>query len=193
MEPREGAEALWSGCPMHYKHPPMTGTPHTVQGTQRAPHAPCDHPMDHGHPPAPHLHQTPRGSHALWTPLWGHLTSPAPPVPPSVAPPARGCGPSVGALWAAAPTWRVPAPASAWRSPAAALSWKQARCLCHLGKGNRATSAGTGNNRTGWGEMGSTHPSPPPHRGRAQPRPLFLQPKGFLGAQFAPAPINLSR
>lgn len=85
-------------------------------------------------------------------------------VPPSVAPPARGgCGLSVGAPWAAAPTWRVPAPASASRSPAAALPWKQARCLCHLGKGNRGTSAGTaGNKRTGCGGGPWVPPAPRP-------------------------------
>lgn len=91
---------------------------------------------------------------------------------PTGAPPLAGtrslwaqCGCPVGAPWAAAPhapPVPAPAPRRPRRSPAAALPWKQARCLCHLGKGNRGTSAGmVGTGRRGDGTVGRCVPLTP--------------------------------
>lgn len=204
MEPHEGAEGLWSGCPMHYRHPLHDGYPtHHAGYTTSTPRTlrPSNGPRP---PPAPHLHQTPRGSHALWTPLCGHLTSHgrptlcshlhAPPVPPSVAPPARGCGPGVGALWAAAPHVARAGSRIRLALTCRCVVMETGKMLMSPWQREPGNFGGDGEQSDGVGGDGFHTPlAPPPHRGRAQPRPLSLQPKGFLGAQFAPAPINLSR
>lgn len=151
--------------------PPVSHAPRAPRSL-RVPHSPRA-------PPAPRAPSPRRHPRVLWAPP-RHATD----TPHSVGTPRpwaqRGCpvgsSPPRGAVAA-------PAPRRPRRSPAAALPWKQARCLCHLGKGNRGTSAGMGDGDRGDSRvLGPAHPRdhPPSTRwqGHSPLRPLSRQPKG---------------
>lgn len=170
--------------------PPVCHVP-WVSHALRAPHGcptPCRYPMHHGHPPpadtpmhrGPTLYATDT-PHSVGTPgLWVRAQRGYP----------VGSSPPRGAVPA-------PAPRRPRRSPAAALPWKQARCLCHLGKRNRGTSAGMGDRDPGgWQGAGSrSPPGHPPHRGRGtDPGSCCLgSQKGNWEHGLLPAQINHSR
>jgi len=162
----------WPGAPASERRGCDLGAPCTpsMMGTPRTPRPP-------NAPRAPHatrLSQTPRVSQcAVGAPRPAGTPTPRGPPTCPVHPPQRGQPPACGrghSVGNGPPRGVVPAPAPRRprRSPAAALPWEQARCLCHLGKGNRGTSAGRGDGD--WGDGRVLGPTRTPGQG-AQPQP----------------------
>lgn len=177
MEPHEETEILWSGCPMHYKDPLHDGYPThrgfcthyehpmhpaTIQWTMATPRiavmpntsgisctTDATHSVDTPHSAATSMHRGLPMSYGS---------------PPSVTPPARGCGPSVGALWAAAPHVARAGSRIRLALTCRCVVMETGEMLMSPWQREPGNFGGDGEQADGvcGGAMGSTHSSPPP-------------------------------